>query len=139
MTLTEAKLSDSVIEDLLTLYLADEASKDTRALIEGHLENNPELAERVARSQSLDLPEPELDPSEKEREMKSIERTKKLIRRQSWLAGLAVFFTAALFSFGSFDERGLHWIVLGSKSWPVYAIGAAICWIAWLTTRRRLA
>ncbi len=132
-------LSDDVIDDLLTLYLAGEASADTRALIEAHLETHPELAERAARSQALELPETELDPNEKEREMKSLERTKKLIRLQSWLFGFAIFFSASLFSFGSFDERGLHWIVLGSKVWPVYAAAAALCWTAWFAARRRLA
>ena len=137
MTRPYPDLSPQILEDLLSLYLAGEASDDTKSFVEAYLEADPDLAQRVARSRELTLPDTEIDPHEKEREMHSIERTKKTLRLQSWLFGLAIFFTATLFSFGSFDERGLHWIVLGTKSWPLYAIGAGICWLSWLLTRLR--
>jgi hypothetical protein len=52
----------NVIMDLLPLYLAEEASADTRALVQKHLENDPELA-RAAREMmgavsSRDVPVP---------------------------------------------------------------------------------
>ncbi len=42
------EVTRDVIMDLLPLYLAQEASADTRALVEEHLGNDPELA-RMAR------------------------------------------------------------------------------------------
>jgi len=38
-------VSREVILDLLPLYLSDEASQDTRALVEEHLDHDPDLAQ----------------------------------------------------------------------------------------------
>jgi len=46
-----------VILDLLPLYLSDEASNDSRALVAEHLDNDPELA-RLATQWKDRLPEP---------------------------------------------------------------------------------
>ena len=56
------EVTRDVIMDLLPLYLADEASADTRALVAKHLESDPELA-RAARemkeaASSGDVPVP---------------------------------------------------------------------------------
>jgi anti-sigma factor RsiW len=56
------EVTRSVILDLLPLYVADEASADTRALVEKHLESDPDLA-RAAREMkgevdSRDVPVP---------------------------------------------------------------------------------
>ena len=51
------ELSRNVIVDLLPLYLADEASEETQALVKGHLDRDPELA-RLARQWRTRLPEP---------------------------------------------------------------------------------
>jgi anti-sigma factor RsiW len=46
-----------VIKDLLPLYLAGEASPDSRAMVEQHLDRDPELAE-LARQWNDQLPGP---------------------------------------------------------------------------------
>jgi anti-sigma factor RsiW len=46
-----------VILDLLPLYLSEEASNDSRALVKEHLDNDPELA-RLAAQWKDRLPEP---------------------------------------------------------------------------------
>jgi anti-sigma factor RsiW len=46
-----------VIVDLLPLYLSDEASPDTRMLVQEHLEGDPNLAQLAARWKDR-LPEP---------------------------------------------------------------------------------
>lgn len=56
------EVTRNVIMDLLPLYVAEEASADTRALVQKHLESDPELA-RVAREMtgavtSRDVPVP---------------------------------------------------------------------------------
>ena len=50
-----------VIKDLLPLYLAGEASADSRALVEEHLARDPELAE-LARQWRNQLPGPPPPP-----------------------------------------------------------------------------
>jgi anti-sigma factor RsiW len=51
-----------VIIDLLPLYLSDEASTDSRHLVEEHLEKDPELA-RLATQWKDRLPEPPPAPA----------------------------------------------------------------------------
>ena len=41
------KLTDEVMNDLLTLYLAGEASADTRALVESHARQNAAFASTI--------------------------------------------------------------------------------------------
>ncbi|GAH31500.1 unnamed protein product, partial [marine sediment metagenome] len=44
------KITRNVILDLLPLYLADEVSEDTRALIEKYLKTDPQLAKVAKQS-----------------------------------------------------------------------------------------
>jgi hypothetical protein len=41
------KITRDVIQDLLPLYLANEVSDDTRALVDAYLEGDPELAAQI--------------------------------------------------------------------------------------------
>ena len=50
------EVTRDVILDLLPLYLADEASADTKALVAGFLEKDPELADIAKESASIELP-----------------------------------------------------------------------------------
>ncbi|MBN2245440.1 MAG: hypothetical protein JW755_06315 [Candidatus Aminicenantes bacterium] len=50
------KITKNVILDLLPLYLADEVSADTRALIEEYLESDPELAKVAKKLAPLEKP-----------------------------------------------------------------------------------
>jgi anti-sigma factor RsiW len=56
------EVTRNVILDLLPLYLADEVSADTRALVAKHLEDDPELAraaqEMLGSVSSRDVPVP---------------------------------------------------------------------------------
>lgn len=57
-------VSKNVILDLLPLYYSDEASPDTRTLVEAHLEQDPELA-RLAeqgRARLTGPPPPAVNP-----------------------------------------------------------------------------
>ena len=51
-------ISRDVVKDLIAVYLAGDASADTRALVESYLKTDPELARDVeaARGASLGLP-----------------------------------------------------------------------------------
>jgi hypothetical protein len=55
------EVTRDVILDLLPLYLADEASTDTQALVKHYLEHDPDLAQ-LARQWRERLPEPPPSP-----------------------------------------------------------------------------
>ena len=54
-------VTQNVILDLLPLYLSDEASPDTRVLVQEHLDNDPNLAQLAAQWKNR-LPEPASPP-----------------------------------------------------------------------------
>jgi hypothetical protein len=70
------EITKNVILDLLPLYLANEVSEDTRALVEKYLENDPELAEIARRPSSLEFQEDIPIPLTQEDEMNAYKRTK---------------------------------------------------------------
>ena len=51
------EVTRNVVLDLLPLYLADEASADSRLLVESFLDADPELAEMAKRSEITELPD----------------------------------------------------------------------------------
>ena len=67
-----------VIMDLLPLYLSDEASTDSRALVKEHLDNDPELA-RVATQWKDRLPEPPPAPVNPNAEVMAYQEAKRQI------------------------------------------------------------
>jgi hypothetical protein len=50
------EVTRNVVLDLLPLYLADEASADSRVLVESFLDTDPELAEMAKRPEITELP-----------------------------------------------------------------------------------
>ena len=132
-----------VIMDLLPIYLAGEASPDTRALVESFLKEDEELAqairgrwvENMARAVPSSLP-PEL-------ELKAFRRTRSLLVWQRWLMGFGMFFTAMLASSQFTLSRGnitdFHFLV---RDYPVpFALSAilgAACWTAYFLIRHGL-
>ena len=84
------KVTRDVITDLLPLYLAKEATGDTRALVESFFEQDPEFA-RLAKEPLGAFPPTEIPSTlNQEDEMKTLERTKKLLKVRSTLLGCAV-------------------------------------------------
>jgi hypothetical protein len=87
------KVTRDVILDLLPLYLADEASADTRVLVEHYLENDPELADSVRHSTAIELPRDIPVPLTKENEMKTFEQTKRLMTLRTIALAVVISFT----------------------------------------------
>src|SRR5689334_4745623 len=85
-------ISRNVILDLLPVYLAGEASEDTRRLIEEYLQSDKELAEMVAESNKTPFPDNIKVPISKETEMASLRKTQAMIHR-------TILFTAAVILF----------------------------------------
>lgn len=73
------KITRNVILDLLPLYVADEVSADTRALVEEYLETDPELANVARQFAPMEKPGSIPVPRSQDDQMKAY---KKVRRRQ---------------------------------------------------------
>ena len=146
------KITRDVITDLLPVYLAGEASQDTRNLVETFLKEDPEFA-KLVEEQEAPLPESQIRIP-KDTEMQTLTATRTLLRKRSIFLGIAIFFTCFAFAF-TFDRSGLHWLwtqsplsalinlVLGnwtdaSITGLVNLVIAAYFWIRYFQTDRKL-
>ena len=73
-----SEITRDVILDLLPLYLADEASADTRILVEKYLEQDPTLA-RIAEQSHVMLADDAPLPLTKETQMETYKETKRIM------------------------------------------------------------
>jgi hypothetical protein len=107
------KVTRDVILDLLPLYLAGEASEDTRLLVESYLETDPAMAKMAQRAQETKLPDDIPIPLTEDDEMKAFRKAKRLMIQHNLFLLLAVLFTF-LFAMGlTFiaDERPIGPVV----------------------------
>jgi anti-sigma factor RsiW len=88
------EISRNVILDLLPLYIADEASPETRALIEDFLTTDPELAKITKQLAQAELKSEVPTPIRKEHEMEAYQEAKLRQRRyiMTLIAVIAVIF-----------------------------------------------
>jgi len=94
------KVPRNVILDLLPLYLANEVSAETRALVEQHLETDQELAKIAEQSAAMDLAEDISVPLDKEDRMETYREAKRQLQRLT-------LFWAALIAFAVLSLLGL--------------------------------
>jgi hypothetical protein len=73
------KITKNVILDLLPLYLANEVSEDTRALVEKYLKTDPQLAKIAKQSPVTELPGDIPVPLTEDDKMKTYRKAKRLI------------------------------------------------------------
>jgi hypothetical protein len=128
-----------VIVDLLPLYLADEASQDTRALVKAYLEQDPELARLVAeKPNELPFATTPGAPLSREHELKTVERTKTMLRAQRILLAAAMFFS--LLPLAGYQVGRHRWAML--SDFPAGAIACAVLavatWVIYFVLRRKL-
>lgn len=132
-------ITRNVITDLLPLYLDGEASPDTQALIEEFLILDPEFAQLVHAEQKTHLPYRNLSTTlSNETEMVTLEKTKKLLRKRSFMMAFGILFPLWALSF-RFDSAGVVWMWSGT---PVIAVVFVIIglafWVGYFNTVRRL-
>ena len=86
------EITRNVILDLLPLYLADEVSADTRALVERYLETDPELAHLAEQSAAVEMPDDVPIPLTMEDKMEAYKEAKKLQFQRTliWAVVIAV-------------------------------------------------
>ena len=127
-----------VILDLLPLYLAGEASDDTRTLIDDYLSQDPELA-RIVRQNPGELPfNTTPAPLTKERELLTLERTKTMLRLRSFLLPVALFFT--LLPLAGYQSGRHQWAMLSDFPAGAMASGALAltAWSLYFLVKRKL-
>lgn len=129
------KITESVILDLMPLYLAKEASEDSAEIIKTYLKTNPEFARKI-KTQTLGLELFEITGDiNMDEEMVTLQKTKSRVRMRSIIMGFAIFLSALPLSFGSVswdNYDGVHWLwsdnptlavfigVVGLGFWTVY-------------------
>jgi hypothetical protein len=128
-------VTKEVITDLFPLYVANECSKDSRALVEQYLRDNPSQAEELRRVMNTPVPggAAKLAGSE---EVRSLREARRRVRRQSWLMGLAIFFSLVPFSFLVTGGK-IYWVFRESPSTAIiYGLLGIVCWGAYFLMRR---
>lgn len=128
-------ITRDVVKDLVAVYLAGEASADTRALVEDWLRSDPEFAAQVERARRFELPvvaAPKPTP-----EKRAFDRARRRLRARWIVLGAAVYFSTLPFTV-TFGRDGFHGLLL--EDWtariPVL-IGAAVLWaVYWRMSRR---
>ncbi len=126
-----------LVKDLLPLYVAGEASPDSRAAVESFLATDPELA-RLAEALRSDSP-PSAAEAPPAPDRFALSATKQLVARRSWTLALALFFTGLPFAF-SFDGSGLQFLLIRdapSTGVVSFALGG-LCWVLFALAAKRL-
>lgn len=133
------EITRDVVRDLLTVYLAGEASADTRRLVEEYLHTDPALAADVAKADqsSLDLPDtPAPSPTA---EKQALDATRQLLKNRTSTLVVACLFTVLPLSFVLEGSR-VTFVVL--RDAPVIALvwwaTAAVMWGIHIWIRSRL-
>jgi len=87
------EITRNVILDLLPLFLADEVSADTRALVKEYLETDPELADIVNQTEKMELPKDIPIPLTKEDQMEAYREAKRFIFLRTAILAISISFT----------------------------------------------
>ncbi|MDQ1349042.1 MAG: hypothetical protein QG573_2420 [Acidobacteriota bacterium] len=135
------KLDPEVIQDLLPLYLAGEASPATRRLVDEHLAADPELARlvRAAADPELSRLATAVAPPAPTAGKVALDTTRRLLRWRAWLMGCAIFATVLPYSFRG-NETGIQFFLLRDApgTAAVSFAAAAGLWLAFWRVSRRL-
>lgn len=137
------KVTQNVVMDLLPAYLSGEASTDTNDLVEEFLRKHPEMSSLVDAGRrefagQATLLAPAWEPAA-DHELRTLARTRSLMERQKWQVAVALMLTGLPFAF-VYDGGRFTFLMLRDQ--PMLAveawIGAAILWVLYFLTRRKL-
>lgn len=133
------RLDDDVMNDLMTIYLAGEASAATRALVLSRAREDPGFAARLAAAEGMAVSLPAADPPSRDAELRALTATRQFIRLRTIFAAGAVFFTLLPLAVRGGDA-GIQFVFLGRHGGLVWAFWslAAAAWSAWLVMHRRV-
>lgn len=129
----------NVVKDLLTVYLAGEASTDTRQLVEEYLSSDPELARDVETVRAGYPGLPVAPPVVPSAEKQALDATRQFLKIRTSTLVIAVLFTLLPFSF-VFEGSRVTFVLL--RDAPVIGLAwwatAAVMWAWHIWIRRRL-
>jgi len=129
-------ITRDVVEDLLAVYLAGEASADTRALVEDWLRSDADLAAQVDGARGLRVPAVALPSPTVEK--RAFDRTRRRLRGRAILLGAAIYFSTLPLSI-TFSSDGFHGLLL--EDWLSRVIALAIAaglWVAYWRMSRQV-
>ena len=130
-----------VIHDLLPVYLAGEASADTRALVEEYLRAHPEVAAdgRAEVERSVQLLSASAVSLAPDHEKSTLERIRRFNRNRTYLLALAIACTLVPLSF-AFVDGHVNWIMLRDqpRAAVYFWIAALGGWTGYYLMGRRL-
>ena len=118
------EISRNIILDLLPLYIADEASPETRDLVEQYLENDPDLATIAQKLSASELLKEVPIPITKEHEMEAYEEAK-LQQRRYIITLVAVISVIILFMMAA-ELIGLFLLI--PRIWSTMAAATPARW-----------
>ena len=90
------KVTRDVVLDLLPLYLAGEASSDTRALVERYLETDPELANIAQQQASAGMPKEIPVPLRREDQMEAYKQAQRALWMRTLIVAVSIAAVLAL-------------------------------------------
>jgi hypothetical protein len=130
-------ITQDVITDLLPVYYSEECSKDTKTLVEEYFHKHPDFQQRAQKIVQDPFPNSTSRHLNKNDELITLKKTRKLLRLRSSVMALAIFFSCAVFSF-VYEQGQFRWIILNSfPATLFYGIPAVISWIAYFLIKRR--
>jgi anti-sigma factor RsiW len=122
-------ITRDVVKDLVTVYLAGEASADTRALVDDWLHSDPELAAQVQRARGLELPA--VVPPAPTVEKQAFDRTRRRLRGRGIVLGAAIYFSTLPLTV-TFGSDGFHGLLLEDWTARIPAlVVAAVLWVVY--------
>ncbi len=139
-------ITRDVVTDLLPLYVAGEASADTRAIVEAYIRVDPEVAAQVAAlgevgaalgaGASRDAVGHGVG---REAGLAALGATKRLLRRRTWLMAAAIFCSGLPFTVAGGSD-GIRFFMLRDAPGAAVLLlaGAVILWGLFALTARRL-
>lgn len=131
------QLSDDVMNDLLTVYLAGDASAETRALVEARAARDPAFAERIRAASEAGVPETAGATPPRDRHLAALARTREFLRLRSLFTAAGILFTLLPLVF-TFGRDGVEFLVLGRHPglvWAFWSLAAASWAATWVMHR----
>jgi len=132
------KITEDVMNDLLTLQLSGEASADTRSLIESYARENPGFAARLEVAARPLAFESAAGGLSFDRELRVLAETRQFILLRTICVAAAVLFSLVPFTF-TWGSAGVHFLLLGhfpGLVWSSWSLAAASWAAAWVMSRR---
>lgn len=130
-------ITKDVVNDLLPLYFSEECSWDTKQLVEEYLKTHPDFEKQVKKFRRNPLTVSPPQALGKEDEMKSLLKTRRLLKLRSYLMGFAIFCSLVPFSF-IYTEGNFYWLFREAPSSAiVYAVLGAGFWIGYFIIKRK--